>query len=204
MDHDEAENGEELNSPIEQVALTVPTTDDPSLPVFTFRVRVLGLLSCITLSFLNQFFSYRREPLTITAVSAQIAVLPIGRFMAAALPKRKYWLPWTRFQFCLNPGPFNLKEHVLITIFAGAGATTVTAIHIVNIVKIYHRRNLEIPVGLLIVITSQVIILHQQLLQSANKIQLGSPDGFLAFQWAAQIVIRRKRKNIEILYLSAH
>jgi OPT family oligopeptide transporter len=159
MDHEEAENGEEVNSPIEQVALTVPTTDDPSLPVFTFRVWVLGLLSCITLSFLNQFFSYRREPLTITAVSAQIAVLPIGRFMAAALPKRTYWLPWTRFQFCLNPGPFNLKEHVLITIFAGAGATTVTAIHIVNIVKIYYRRNLDLPVGLLIVITSQVIML---------------------------------------------
>jgi OPT family oligopeptide transporter len=156
-DHEEAEKGAEVNSPIEQVALTVATTDDPSLPVFTFRVWVLGLLSCITLSFLNQFFSYRREPLTISAVSAQIAVLPIGRFMAAALPKRKYWLPWTRFEFCLNPGPFNLKEHVLITIFAGAGATTVTAIHIVNIVKIYYRRNLDLPVGLLIVLTSQIL-----------------------------------------------
>lgn len=37
-DHEEAEKGAEVNSPIEQVALTVATTDDPSLPVFTFSV----------------------------------------------------------------------------------------------------------------------------------------------------------------------
>ena len=80
-----------------------------------------------------------------------------------------------------------MKEHVLITVFTGARATMVIAIHVVNIVKIYYRRNIDLPVGLLIVITSQVTILHQQL-QSAIKIQLGLPDGFFAFQWAAQIV----------------
>ncbi|XP_059076407.1 oligopeptide transporter 7-like [Cryptomeria japonica] len=152
----ENEANEEDVSPIEQVALTVPTTDDPSLPVLTFRMWVLGLLSCMSLSFLNQFFSYRIEPLTITAVSAQIAVLPLGRFMAATLPETKFKVPGTKWKFCLNPGPFNVKEHVLITIFAGAGASPVNAIHIVNIIKIFYKRNLDLYVALLIVLMSQV------------------------------------------------
>nr|GFA25401.1 oligopeptide transporter 7 [Tanacetum cinerariifolium] len=73
------EEEEEENSPIKQVALTVPTTDDASLPVLTFRMWVLGTLSCVLLSFLNQFFWYRTEPLSITAISAQIAVVPLGQ-----------------------------------------------------------------------------------------------------------------------------
>ena len=49
MDHGEAEKCEEvINSPIEQVAFTVPTIDDRSLPVFRFRVWVLDLILCIT------------------------------------------------------------------------------------------------------------------------------------------------------------
>ena len=52
------EDGDEVKdqSPIEQVSLTVPVTDDPSLPVMTFRMWSLGLLSCIMLMFINTFF----------------------------------------------------------------------------------------------------------------------------------------------------
>lgn len=120
-------------SPIEQVALTVPTTDDPGIPVMTFRIWVLGILSCVILSFLNQFFGYRREPLTITAISAQIVVLPLGQLMAATMTRKKFFTG-SKWEFSLNPGPFNMKEHVFITIFASAGAGSVEAIHIVNVV----------------------------------------------------------------------
>ncbi|CAK9226194.1 unnamed protein product [Sphagnum troendelagicum] len=33
-------------SPVEQVRQTVPNTDDPSLPVWTFRMWTIGLLFC--------------------------------------------------------------------------------------------------------------------------------------------------------------
>ncbi|XAR55181.1 hypothetical protein NMG60_11030601 [Bertholletia excelsa] len=125
----------EENSPLKQVALTVPTGDDPSLPVVTFRMWVLGVISCVLLSFLNQFFWYRTEPLTITAISAQIAVVPLGQLMAAKLTDRVF-LMGTRWEFTLNPGPFNVKEHVLITIFANSGAGTVYAIQVVTVVKV--------------------------------------------------------------------
>ncbi|XP_047337567.1 oligopeptide transporter 7-like [Impatiens glandulifera] len=144
------------NSPVQQVALTVPTTDDPSLPVLTFRMWILGTLSCILLSFLNQFFWYRTEPLTITAISAQIAVVPLGRLMAAGITDRIFFRG-SRFEFTLNPGPFNVKEHVLITIFANSGAGTVYAIHVVTVVKVYYKQHITFFVSLLVVITTQVL-----------------------------------------------
>lgn len=148
---------EEENSPVEQVALTVPTTDDPTLPVLTFRMWFLGTLSCALLSFLNQFFWYRTEPLSITAISAQIAVVPLGRLMAAKITDRVF-LRGTRWEFTLNPGPFNVKEHVLITIFANSGAGTVYAIHVVTVVKIFYRKHMTFFVSLIVVLTTQVCI----------------------------------------------
>ncbi|GLT35738.1 hypothetical protein SLA2020_101650 [Shorea laevis] len=146
----------EENSPVKQVALTIPTTDDPSLPVLTFRMWVLGSLSCVVLSFLNQFFWYRTEPMTISAISAQIAVVPLGRLMAAKITDRVFF-KGTRLEFTLNPGPFNVKEHVLITIFANSGAGTVYAIHIVTVVKAFYKRHISFFVSLIVVITTQVL-----------------------------------------------
>ncbi|KAJ8632363.1 hypothetical protein MRB53_025699 [Persea americana] len=160
-DSDDAEissgvSPESENSPIQQVALTVPTTDDPTIPVLTFRMWVLGTLSCILLSFLNQFFWYRTEPLSITAISAQIAVVPLGHLMAAWLPKRVFFKD-SRWEFSLNPGPFNVKEHVLITIFANSGAGTVYAIHIVTAVKIFYKKTMTFFVAFLVILTTQVL-----------------------------------------------
>ncbi|RWR80794.1 oligopeptide transporter 7-like protein [Cinnamomum micranthum f. kanehirae] len=144
------------NSPVEQVALTVPTTDDPSIPVLTFRMWVLGTLSCILLSFLNQFFWYRKEPLSITSISAQIAVVPLGHLMASWLPTRVFF-EGSKWEFSLNRGPFNVKEHVLITIFANSGAGTVYAIHVVTAVKIFYKKTMTFFVAFLVVLTTQVL-----------------------------------------------
>ncbi|KAF6174337.1 hypothetical protein GIB67_040830 [Kingdonia uniflora] len=144
------------NSPIEQVALTVSITDDPTLQVLTFRMWVLGTLSCILLSFLNQFFWYRKEPLSISSISAQIAVVPLGHLMASTITNRVFFNNrWC--EFTLNPGPFNVKEHVLITIFANSGAGNVYAIHIVSAVKIFYKKNLTFLVSLIVVVTTQVL-----------------------------------------------
>lgn len=143
------------NSPIEQVALTVPTTDDPSIPVLTFRMWVLGTASCVLLSFLNQFFWYRKEPLSITSISAQIAVVPLGHLMASTITDRVFF-KGKRWEFTLNPGPFNIKEHVLITIFANSGAGSVYAIHVVTAVRIFYKQHMTFFVSLIVVFTTQV------------------------------------------------
>ncbi|MFS7941435.1 putative oligopeptide transporter, OPT superfamily [Helianthus anomalus] len=156
---EEEEVNEDEESPIEQVRLTVPTTDDPSQSVWTFRMWVLGLVSCVMLSFLNQFFSYRSSPLVITQITVQVATLPLGRLMAAVLPTSKWSLMGRKFS--LNPGPFNMKEHVLITIFANAGAAfgngSAYAVGIVNIIKVFYGRKISFFASWLLIITTQVL-----------------------------------------------
>lgn len=139
--------------------MTVPTTDDPNLPALTFRTWVLGILSCVILSFLNQFFWYRTEPLSITGIAAQIAVVPLGHWMGSNLPNRVF-LQGTRLEFSLNPGAFNVKEHVLITILANSGAGNVYAIHVVTAVKVFYKKEISFYVSLLVVLTTQVSLLY--------------------------------------------
>ncbi|KAL9689938.1 hypothetical protein QQ045_010329 [Rhodiola kirilowii] len=149
-------------SPVEEVRLTVTNTDDPTLPVWTFRMWFLGLISCALLSFLNQFFAYRTEPLIITQITVQVAVLPIGHFMAAIIPRTKFRIPGCgERSFSLNPGPFNMKEHVLISIFANAGSAfgsgSAYAVGIVTIIKAFYKRKISFIAGWILIITTQVL-----------------------------------------------
>ncbi|KAM1002409.1 hypothetical protein COP2_002935 [Malus domestica] len=127
--------------PIEQVRLTVTNTDDPTLPVWTFRIT---------------------EPLIITQITVQVSTLPIGYFMAEVLPTKTFHVPgFGSRTFSLNPGPFNVKEHVLITIFANAGsafgAGSAYAVGIVNIIKAFYHRKISLLAGWLLIITTQVL-----------------------------------------------
>ncbi|KAI3878638.1 hypothetical protein MKW98_027943 [Papaver atlanticum] len=147
------------HSPIEEVRLVVPETDDPSLPVMTFRVWFLGTLSCTILIFLNTFFTYRTQPLTISAILMQIIVLPIGKFMASVLPKRNITILGKSFS--LNPGSFNMKEHVIITIFANCGVSSgggdAYSIGAITVMKAYYKQSLNFLCALLIVLTTQIL-----------------------------------------------
>ncbi|KAJ0967463.1 hypothetical protein J5N97_024380 [Dioscorea zingiberensis] len=142
---------EEINdSPIEEVRLIVPITDDPTIPFLTIRTWVIRLTSCMLLAFVNQFFSYRQNPI----VCIQIVSLPIGRLMAATLPTKVIRVPLTNWSFSLNPGPFSLKEHVLITLFAGAGYGGF-ALDIVTLMKAFYHRRLNPIAAMLLAQTTQ-------------------------------------------------
>ncbi|XP_021682675.1 oligopeptide transporter 3 isoform X2 [Hevea brasiliensis] len=162
LEGEKAANGgstEHERCPIEEVALVVPETDDPTLPVMTFRAWFLGLTSCVLLIFLNTFFTYRTQPLTISAILMQIGVLPIGKFMARTLPTKEYKI--FGWGFTLNPGPFNIKEHVIITIFANCGVSygggDAYSIGAITVMKAYYNQSLNFLCGLLIVLTTQIL-----------------------------------------------
>lgn len=170
-----ASNGEaetEERCSVEEVALVVPETDDPTLPVMTFRAWVLGLASCIILIFLNTFFIYRTQPLTISAILMQIGVLPIGKFMAATLPTKQYTV-FGRWSFSLNPGPFNIKEHVIITVMANCGVSIgggdAYSIGAITVMKAYYKQSVNFLCALLIVLTTQVLSV-QFCLEICNQI----------------------------------
>ncbi|XP_047965145.1 oligopeptide transporter 5-like [Salvia hispanica] len=151
------EEDEDEECPIEQVRLTVPETDDPTVAALTFRTWFLGIITCVMLSFSNQFFGYRQNSLVVSSVAAQIVTLPIGKFMARVLPTTSFRVPFTEWSFSLNPGAFTIKEHVLITIFANCGAEGVYAVSIVTIVKALYHRPLNPIAAWLLVQSTQML-----------------------------------------------
>ncbi|CAL0299327.1 unnamed protein product [Lupinus luteus] len=151
------DNDEIDDNPIEQVRLTVSIHDDPTQPVLTFRTWVLGLGSCVLLAFVNEFFGYRTNPLGISSVAAQIVTLPLGKIMAATLPTKSIHVPFTKWSFSFNPGPFSMKEHALITILAGCGSSGVYAIGIVTIVKAFYHRTINPIAAYMLAISTQML-----------------------------------------------
>ncbi|KAK3007952.1 hypothetical protein RJ639_013365 [Escallonia herrerae] len=77
--------------------------------------------------------------------------------MAATLPTKSIRVPATKWSFSLNPGPFNLKEHVLITIFANSGSNSVYAVGIITIVKAFYHRGIHPFEAMLLTQTTQML-----------------------------------------------
>ncbi|KAK7613883.1 small oligopeptide transporter, OPT family [Phyllosticta paracitricarpa] len=106
----------EETSPYPEVASAVPPTDDDTLPVGTVRAWVLGMFMVTIGSALNMLFSLRSPSITVSSLVAQLVSYPLGVAWEKCLPDREFKIG--RLRFNLNPGPFNVKEHCLITIMA--------------------------------------------------------------------------------------
>ncbi|KAI9324515.1 OPT oligopeptide transporter protein-domain-containing protein [Obelidium mucronatum] len=101
---------EDIRDVMERIDFIVPQSDDPSTPAFTFRAVFLGTLWVVLLSFANTALSFRTNAFSVGANVALILTYPLGIIMASILPSG-----------FLNPGPFSMKEHVLIYIVASCG-----------------------------------------------------------------------------------
>ncbi|KAG0043898.1 hypothetical protein BGZ83_010926, partial [Gryganskiella cystojenkinii] len=145
---------EEDDSPIEEVRVTVSNTDDPSIPYNTFRMWFLGLLWTCLVSFVNQFFYLRQTQISIGYSVAALLSLPMGHFMARVLPTRQ----WNTFgyKWSLNPGPFSIKEHVLIGTMVACNTGTAYAVDIVILQKVFYNSEKAFVAGLFLVLTTQI------------------------------------------------
>lgn len=106
-----------------QVRQIINLTDDPTLPTITFRYFVLSALFVIPGAFLSQMSHFRTTSAPYSVFFVQIACHYVGHFLAKILPAWTVRLPGTRWSFNLNPGPWSIKEHVLVTVTAASGAT---------------------------------------------------------------------------------
>ena len=128
-------------SPYPEVRSAVANTDDFDMPVTTFRTWAIGLAWAIVIPGLNQFFFFRFPSVSIGGIVAQLLSFPMGRAAAA-------WLPnVTIFGVKINPGPFTVKEHVLITVRAYSlvsPLTTLTNAIIIDHGQLYISISLEL------------------------------------------------------------
>ncbi|KAI0045919.1 OPT oligopeptide transporter [Auriscalpium vulgare] len=149
--YDSDDAGLEDDSPYPEVRAAVANYDDPEMPVSTLRAWVLGLLWSFLLPALNQFFYFRYPSITVNSLVAQLAVFPMGRLWARIIPH------FTIFGVSLNPGPFTIKEHVLITIMAGVGAQSAYATEIVAVQKVYFQQSYDFIYEWMLVMSTQLI-----------------------------------------------
>jgi hypothetical protein len=101
----------------------VSLTDDPTLPTITFRYFILTIFFVAPGAFVSQLSSYRTTYAPYSVFFVQILSNYMGLWLAKILPATTIKLPFTKYGFSLNPGPWSPKEHVLVTISAASGAT---------------------------------------------------------------------------------
>jgi hypothetical protein len=92
--------------------------------------------------------------IVISALFVQLITLPIGMFLAWVLPK--YRFSAFGYSFSLNPGPFNVKEHTLISIMINVVLNGLSVTDIASAMRIIYGIRLSIPKQYLLGIVFQL------------------------------------------------
>jgi OPT family small oligopeptide transporter len=146
--HDVPVDGDiEEDSPYPEVRAAVSNFDDPEMPVNTFRMWLLGIIWCIILAGVNQFFFFRYPNVTIPPIIAQLLSYPMGRAMHKIMPKNRWG----------NPGPFNIKEHTMISIMSSVSAYSAYATDIIAVQRFFYNQNFGYGYQLMLVLSTQMI-----------------------------------------------
>ncbi|KAI8611760.1 OPT oligopeptide transporter protein-domain-containing protein [Chytriomyces sp. MP71] len=139
------------------VEAVVSSVDDPTLPVITFRVILMGALFGVGLAIANTAFSFRTSPFSINPLFVLLVSYPIGHAMYWTLSPRIYTIPFLRWKFTLNPGPFNFKEHALIYVCVSTASNPAYAMYNIISQRYFLNQNLGIGWCLFFAIVTQVI-----------------------------------------------
>jgi hypothetical protein len=152
-----AEEDEE-DSPYPEVRASVSNTDDPEMPAMTFRMWFCGLLLCTVSIAFNTFFNFRYPAPWLSPLSVLLAAYPLGKLLAATLPITTWYLPsWLGGgSFSLNPGPFNVKEHVLILMMANMSATPSYAMNMVVVAERFYGLDFGVGFNFTLVLATQM------------------------------------------------
>ncbi|KAI0274448.1 OPT oligopeptide transporter protein-domain-containing protein [Russula aff. rugulosa BPL654] len=124
-------------SPYPEVRAAVANTDDPTMPASTY-------------------FFYFRYPSIIVGYAAYRSVFT----HAVQFPDCKAWARYmpniSFFGIPLNPGPFTIKEHAIITIMAGAELTCIRH-QIVAVQQVFYNQHPPFAYQWLLVMSTQLI-----------------------------------------------
>ncbi|CAG8434781.1 8743_t:CDS:10 [Scutellospora calospora] len=143
------------NSPIPMVAAAVSVKDDPSLPCTTFRFWILSTVFTSLGAAVSEFYYFRSNGGGYSIFFVLLVSYIIGRWMAHFLPMREF--KFYKWKFTLNPGPFNVKEHVLIAVAAGAGGGSAYGTDIIAIQDLFYNQHPGFIIGMLLLMSTQMI-----------------------------------------------
>ena len=197
---------DEEDSPYPEVRASVSNIDDPDMPAMTIRMWFVGLLLCMTSTFvfwsflflgsiinfnhcssLNVFFNFRDPAPTVVPIALLLISYPLGKFLAFTLPITTFRIPLPHLprsifplnlpsfapfrlvfnlllpltypriiEFSLNPGPWNIKEHVLVYIMANVAVGNPYALNAIVVSEVYYGIVLGYWFSLTLVLATQL------------------------------------------------
>ncbi|PFH46867.1 hypothetical protein AMATHDRAFT_153607 [Amanita thiersii Skay4041] len=173
---------EDEDSPFPEVRASVSNIDDPDMPAMTIRMWFVGLLLCMTSSALNVFFNFRSPAPTVVPLALLLISYPFGKFLAFSLPISTHRIPLPSLspsvlpsslptflhrllhpltyphsiEFSLNPGPWNIKEHVLVYIMANVAIGNPYALNAIVVSEVYYGLKVEYWFSLVLVLATQL------------------------------------------------
>ncbi|KAI0314622.1 OPT oligopeptide transporter protein-domain-containing protein [Amylostereum chailletii] len=149
---------EEEDSPYAEVRASVSNIDDPDMPAMTIRMWIVGLVLNALGSSLNVFFNFRSPAPTVVPLLMLVVAHPCGKLAAMTLPITVYRLPrWLGgAEFSFNPGPWNIKEHVLVFIMANVSIGPPYALNAVVVSELYYGLKLGFWFNIVLVLATQL------------------------------------------------
>lgn len=200
-----------------EVRAAVSNVDDPLMPVNTFRMWFLGIFYSVLITALNQIFAMRCECLFFSAFSrahsvlvdpsvyisglvAQLTALPLGKLLELILPTARF--NTFGYTWSFNPGPFNIKEHTVITVMATVVTTGAYATDVIATQRVFYNENWGIGYQLLLCLSSQLIgysfagLVRQFLVWPASMIWPGALVNAALFNTLHKNFGKKERKHI--------
>lgn len=106
-----------LDTTLQLVTKTLDITDDPTESPYTFRSFFIGLGLAAFGAVIAEIFYFKPQTVVVNVIFLQIIAFVLGE-ATTLIPQ------WGKVGRFINPGPFNQKEHVFVTILASSGATS--------------------------------------------------------------------------------
>ncbi|EHS63899.1 uncharacterized protein PGTG_20881 [Puccinia graminis f. sp. tritici CRL 75-36-700-3] len=138
------------------VANVVSLEDDSKATTLSFRVFLLGSFLGCTGAAIGQIFFFKSNGIGFNIFLIILVSYPMGKALERLLPNATISLT-RRWSFRLNPGPFTLKEHLLIGVLASGASGSSYAGDIVAVQDLYYHRDIGHVGGLLLVLSTQLI-----------------------------------------------
>jgi OPT family small oligopeptide transporter len=151
----------------------VSLEDDPTLPTITFRYFVLSVFFVVPGAFLSQMSHFRTRQAPYSIFFVQICCHYAGHLLAKRLPAWQVRLPFG-YGFNLNPAPWSIKEHVLVTLTAASGATYNLGYAPISIAELFYNTRIHPAVAIFFMLA--IVWLGYAIAAIARSLLLWEPD----------------------------
>ncbi|KAF4636190.1 hypothetical protein G7Y89_g1882 [Cudoniella acicularis] len=172
-----------------QVRRVVSLEDDPTAFVITFRFFFLMFLFIAPGAVLTQMDQYRTTYAPYSVFFVQIASHYVGDWMGKYLPAWQIRVPFTKWGFNLNPGPFSVKEHVMVTIAASTGATYNLAFAPISMAELYFDTQIHWAVSITFMLA--VTLVGYSYAALARQFLINDPQ----YPWLCQAALFETQKK---------